>query len=182
MAITIDPTPALIVVDLQKGTLANPMVHDVGSIVANSVSLIEAFRAKGWPIVLANVDGTAAGRNSYGPGGREFPAAWSELIAELGQQPTDISTTRRAWDSFATTGLHDDLAARGVTQAIIVGVATSFGVESTARAAYDLGYNVIVVTDAITDMRLEAHENSVERIFPVLGEVGTAEEVLAAIG
>jgi len=181
MAITIDSTPALIVVDLQKGTLANPMVHDVGDIVARSVALIEAFRTRGWPIVLANVDGTAAGRNSYGPGGREFPAAWSELVSDLNQQPSDISTTRRAWDSFATTGLHDQLAARGVTQVIIVGVATSFGVESTARSAYDLGYNVVVVTDAITDMRVEAHENSIERIFPALGETGTTDEVLAAI-
>ena len=55
MAITIDSTPALIVVDLQKGTLANPMVHDVGLVVANSVALIEAFRAKGWPIGEARV-------------------------------------------------------------------------------------------------------------------------------
>ena len=182
MAITIDATPALIVVDLQKGTLANPLVHDVGLIVANSVALIESFRAKGWPIVLATVDGTAPGRNSYGPGGREFPEGWSDIVSDLGEQPGDITGTRRTWDAFATTGLHEQLSSRGVTQVVIVGVATSFGVESTARAAYDLGYNVIVATDAITDMRIEAHENSVTRIFPVLGETGTTEDVLAAIG
>ena len=182
MTITIDPTPALIVVDLQKGTLANPMVHDVGTVVSNSVSIIDAFREKGWPVVLASVDGTAPGRNSYGAGGREFPAGWSDLVSELGEQPSDLTGVRRSWSAFAGTGLDEELHALEVTQVVVVGVATGFGVESTARAAYDFGYNVAVVTDAITDMRLEAHENSVARVFPVLGEVGTTAEVLAAIG
>jgi nicotinamidase-related amidase len=65
-----------------------------------------------------------------------------------------------------------------VTQVIIVGLATSFGVESTARQAYDLGYNVVLVTDAMSDMRAEAHDNSVSRIFPILGETGTTGDIL----
>jgi len=57
-------------------------------------------------------------------------------------------------------------------------VATSIGVESTARSAYDLGYNIVLVLDAMTDRSAEAHQFSVEKIFPRLGETTTTEEVL----
>lgn len=61
-------------------------------------------------------------------------------------------------------------------------MATSIGVESTARSAYDLGYNVVLVTDAMTDRTPEAHDNSVSRIFPRLGETATTAEVLKLLG
>jgi hypothetical protein len=64
------------------------------------------------------------------------------------------------------------LKERGVTQVVIAGVATSFGVESTARQAYDDGYNVTLAIDAMTDVRAESHEHSVTRVFPVLERPG----------
>jgi nicotinamidase-related amidase len=51
-------------------------------------------------------------------------------------------------------------------------------VESTARSAYDLGYNVTLVVDAMTDRDAEAHRHCVEKIFPRLGETATTSEVL----
>ena len=69
-------------------------------------------------------------------------------------------------------------AQRGVTQVVLTGVATSAGVESTARSAYDLGYNVTLVVDAMTDRDADAHRHSVEKIFPRLGETATTDDVL----
>ena len=181
MPLDIDPRPALIVIDLQAGTLSNPTVHPAAEIVAKSVELLDAFRTKGLPVVLASVVGSPAGRNNYGGGAREYPAEFSELAPELNQQPTDLIVTRNTWSAFAGTDLSLALAERGVTQVILVGVATSFGVESTARSAYDLGYNVIVATDAITDLRVESHEGSVARVFPVLAQTATVEEIVAAL-
>jgi len=66
----------------------------------------------------------------------------------------------------------------GVTQVVIAGIATSIGVESTARYAYELGFNVTLAVDAMTDMNLDAHINSVTRIFPRLGETGTTQEII----
>jgi nicotinamidase-related amidase len=74
--------------------------------------------------------------------------------------------------------LHDDLRKRGVTQTFLAGVATSAGVESTARSAYDYGYNVAFVADAITDRDADAHRYCVKKIFPRIGEVGTTDSVL----
>ena len=70
------------------------------------------------------------------------------------------------------------LRRRGVTQVFLAGISTSVGVESTARSAYDLGYNVVLVTDAITDRDADAHRHSVEKIFPRLGETDTTAKVL----
>ena len=178
---TLDPHAALVVVDLQAGTVRNPTVHPVDGVVANAVAVLAAFRAQGLPVVIANVDGTAAGRSEYGGKATVWPAEMSSLIAEIVPAPDDIVVTRRAWSVFAGTGLAATLAAAGVTQVVVVGLATSFGVESTARDAYDAGFNVVVAVDAITDMRAEAHENSVTRIFPILGETVTSAEVVAAL-
>ena len=77
--------------------------------------------------------------------------------------------------------MDDYLRGRGVTQIVLTGVATSIGVESTARSAYDHGYNVALVADAMTDRDAEAHRYSVEKIFPRLGQMVGSEELLALL-
>jgi nicotinamidase-related amidase len=178
----LDPRPALIVIDLQAGTLGNATVHPTAEIVAKSVELATAFRAHELPVVLASVVGSPAGRNGYGGGARDYPAEFAVLAPELKAEPTDILVSRRTWSAFAGTDLAEKLAALGVTQVVLAGVATSFGVESTARAAYDLGFSVVIAVDAITDLRIESHEATVARVFPVLSEIGTAAEIVAALG
>jgi nicotinamidase-related amidase len=182
VTIELDPKTALIVIDLQAGTLGNPTVHPAASIVAKAVDLMQAFRAKGLPVVLASVVGSPAGRNGYGGGARQYPAEFSVLAPELDPQPADILVTRSTWSAFAGTDLAGTLADLGVTQVVLAGVATSFGVESTARGAYDLGFNVVVALDAITDLRVESHEGTVARVFPVLAETASTEEIVSALG
>ena len=61
---------------------------------------------------------------------------------------------------------------------MIAGVATSIGVESTARHAHENGFHVTLAVDAMTDMNPDAHHNSITRIFPRLGETGTTQEII----
>jgi nicotinamidase-related amidase len=63
----------------------------------------------------------------------------------------------------------------------LTGVATSAGVESTARSASDHGYNVVLATDAMTDRDSDAPRHSVDKIFPRLGEVDTTDNLLARL-
>jgi len=180
---TLDPRTALLVIDLQQGLVANPMLIQVDTVIERTAALVSAFRSAGLPVVLANVDGAVAGRNDYARPPREQPDGYTTLIAELGQQSTDLTLTRAGWGAFVGTELNDTLKSLGVTQVVIAGIATSFGVESTAREAYGLGYNVTLATDAMTDMNADAHTRSLTWIFPALGETGpTADliEVLAA--
>ena len=68
-----------------------------------------------------------------------------------------------------------------MTQVVIARVATSYGIESTARDAYDRGYHVTIAADAITDPTPEGHQRGLERVFPALGQVGTTAEIIALL-
>ena len=89
--------------------------------------------------------------------------------------------TKKTWGAFAHTGLEEHLKAQGVTQVVVAGIATAIGVESTARQAWEAGFNVTLPVDAMTDLNAETHENSVTRIFPRLGETGTTEDVIGLL-
>jgi nicotinamidase-related amidase len=99
-------------------------------------------------------------------------------VPELEQHPDDYLVSKQRVGAFIGTSLDDYLRQRGVTQIFLTGVATSLGVESTARSAYDYGYNVVLVVDAMTDRDADAHRHSVEKIFPRLGETATTDDVL----
>jgi len=178
---TIDPKTALIVIDMQKGILSTPKVHPVEGVVRNIRRILDAFRGQGLPVVLVNVAGGAPGRNDQTSNMGELPEGWTGLIPELNQRPSDHLVTKRTWGAFTKTDLADYLRKISVTQVVVVGISTSIGVESTARQAQELGFNVTLVVDAMTDTNLDAHINSVTRIFPRLGETGTADEFIAQL-
>jgi nicotinamidase-related amidase len=178
MTITpLDAKVALLVIDLQKGIVGLPVAHPVAEIVNNAARLADAFRSHDLPVVLVNVDAGAPGRTEQSRRVSEFPAGWTDLVPELNRQPGDHVVTKRTWGAFTNTGLEKYLKERGVTQVVVAGVATSAGVESTARQAHELGFNVALAVDAMTDMNADAHHNSLTRIFPRLGESGTTQQI-----
>jgi nicotinamidase-related amidase len=106
---------------------------------------------------------------------------WTDLLPELNHQPSDLVVTKRSWGAFATTDLERQLRARGVTQVVVTGVATSAGVEATARQAWEQGFNVTLAVDAMTDVRPEAHAYSVSNVFPRVGETGSTQEIISLL-
>ena len=99
-------------------------------------------------------------------------------LTTLDPQPADILLMRRTWGVFASTDPERRLKTLGVTQVVITGVAPGTGVESTARQAYEQGFNVTLALDAMTDLRPEAHDYSIRSVFPRLGETGTAQDII----
>lgn len=184
MTITLDEKTALVVIDLQAGIVAMAGAETVAGVVGHAAQLAHAFRAAGKDVVLVNVAGTAPGRTHRNPAGgsRVLPEEATVLLDELGRHENDIAVTKTTLGAFLSTDLDAQLKARGVTQIVLTGISTTSGVESTARSAYELGYNVAFVTDAMLDTDVEAHEASIARQFPKLGELGTTAEVLAALG
>jgi nicotinamidase-related amidase len=174
----LDPKAALLVVDLQKGFAGLQAAHPMKDVVENAVTLLDAFRSRGLPVVLINVDGRAPGRSEHPFSTQALPAGWTELLPELNRQPDDHVVTKRTWGAFTNTDLETHLRGRGVTQVVVGGVSTSAGVESTARQAHELGFNVVLAIDAMTDLNADAHHNSVTQIFPRLGETGTTRDIL----
>jgi nicotinamidase-related amidase len=179
---TIDPKAALVVIDLQKGVVSAPTVHPAGQIVERSAALAGAFRQHGLPVVLVNVTGGAPGRTDRSrPHGVISSPDWADLVDDLDAQPGDHLVTKQRRSAFHDTGLDAHLRGLGVTQVVLTGISTTSGVESTARSAYDHGYHVVLATDAMTDTDPDAHANSIERIFPKLGETATTAEILGLL-
>ena len=173
---TIDPTPALVIIDLQKGIVSDPIAH----VVPPAAALAKSFRRRGLPVVLVNVTGRAPGRTDAGGPGSSgpLPPGWADIIDDLDQQPADHLITKRRRSAFHDTGLDTLLRDLGVTQVVLAGVSTSSGVEGTARSAHDHGYHVVLATDAMADPDPGTHRHSVERIFPKLGETATSAEII----
>jgi nicotinamidase-related amidase len=187
--LNLDPrTTAIMVIDLQKGIVGMPgKPHPTASVVANSVRLLAAGRAAGAQPVLVHVGRSADGGDALQmtvdepmrrPG--TMPPDWSELIAELDRQPGDLVILKRQWGAFYGTDLDLQLRRRGLKTIVLCGIATEFGVESTARDAYERGYELLFAEDAMTGR--ESHANSIAHIFPRLGRVRSTDEIVAALG
>ncbi|WP_405166812.1 isochorismatase family protein [Nocardia sp. NBC_01499] len=183
---TFDARTALVIIDLQNGITAIPGApHSMSEVIDRSVELADAFRANQLPVVLVRVSGApdgsdfAAGRSDAPrrqSGAR--PAGWDVIVDELAGHPEDLIVTKRNVGAFYGTDLELHLRRRGITQIVLAGVATSMGVESTARAAHDHGYHVTLATDAMTDMDETVHQHSITRTLPRFGETGTTAEIL----
>jgi nicotinamidase-related amidase len=184
-ATALDPKTALVVIDLQKGISAYPTVHPFRDVVSNTVRLADAFREAKLPVVLVTVAFSADGgevlrpRAEAPPRARSTAPEFSELVSELGPKPGDILITKRQWSAFYGTELDLQLRRRKVTGIVLAGVATSIGVDTTARAAHERAYNVTFASDAMTDIDLAAHEFAMKKIFPRIGEVDSTDALLA---
>ncbi|MAX81435.1 MAG: hydrolase [Crocinitomicaceae bacterium] len=188
MITALDAKTALVVIDLQKGILnKGKRAHPVDEILAKNAALIAAFRKANLPIVIVTVNPAGAkwtfSRKEGSPANvsdvpAQLPEAFTQVVATITTQPNDIFITKQTWNAFYNTPLHEELQQREITGIVLSGVATSIGVEGTARAASELGYNITFAADAMTDGHLEAHERSLHYIFPRMGEVGTTTEIL----
>lgn len=185
---TLDAKTALVVIDMQKGILAMPTIRPAGEVLANVVRLVDAFRAKWRPVVLVRVGWADNGadalrsRNEAPPVLMERPDDFFEYAAELGADPArDVLVHKRQWGAFYGTDLDLQLRRRGITNVVLCGIATSIGVESTARDAWERGYNLTFAADAMTDRNADAHDRAMRVIFPRIGEVGTVDEILVKL-
>ncbi len=198
MITAIDKNTALVVIDLQDGIVKMNMVHPATDIVRHSARLVAAFHEAGLPVVIVNVVpfGAPSGKvRTQAPSGlpkdeaaqkqaREAmeAAGFFTIVPELGAAPDDIYITKKTWNAFYDTSLDQELKKLGVTNIVLCGIATSIGVEGTARAAHEKGYNLTFAEDAMTDRLASAHDNSCTAIFPRIGEVGTTEAIIEQLG
>ena len=183
---TFDPkTTALVLIDLQNGTLGMPLAPRSGAeVLETGKALAKRFRAAGALVVLVRVAFSSDFADTPSqevdqplkrpPGG--LPAAWSTLADGLAQ-PSDLVVTKRQWGAFYGTELDLQLRRRGIRSIVLGGVATNFGVESTARAAWEHGYDLFLVEDACATITEELHAIALQHIFPRIARIGTAQTI-----
>ena len=180
---------AVVVIDLQKGITGMPGTpHSTPSVIANCVELLAVARNVGAQPVLIHVGRSADGGDALKMTVDEpmrFSAPpqpdWSELLPELNRQATDIVILKRQWGAFYGTDLDLQLRRRRLNTIILCGIATEFGVESTARDAYERGYEQVFAEDAMTGRNAESHANAISRVFPRMGRVRSTAEIVAAL-
>lgn len=177
---------ALVIIDLQKGILSRQTApHSAADVLARCVKLAKAFRSAGAPVILVHV--------SYGMNGGDRliqptdspplgnpDTGWDEIAPEL-RDRDEIIVTKRQWGAFYGTSLDLHLRRRGISTIVIGGIATNFGVESTARDGYERGYSFVFVENAMSGLSEGAHSFAISTIFPRLGRIRSVEEVLGAL-
>lgn len=188
-AISITPaTTALVLIDLQRGIAGgNTAPHTTSLVVQNAARLAHACRNAGVLVILVHVDvgrdGVLFPRVNADIPRPAFnaPPGFADLVPELGADERDVIVTKHQPSAFYATDLEVQLTRRGIRTIILGGISTNIGVESTARAAQERGYDQIFVEDAMAAREADLHEFPVRRFFPTIGRVRSTDEVIAAL-
>ncbi len=178
---------AFVVIDLQKGVtamLSRP--YTAQEVISHASKLVNAFRKNNMPVFLVHVEMTKetmlnviSDQTFSRP---QSPSSdWAEFVPELTPTPKDIVITKRQWGAFYGTDLDLQLRRRKIDTIVLCGISTDFGVESTARFAYEYGYQQIFAEDAMASRSDEQHNVAVNFIFKRIGRVRKTDEIVKAI-
>ena len=193
MITALDPKAALILIDLQNGIASLPLFKPAKDVIEKSSIMVKAFHERGLPVIFINVNPFKDTHKILRATERGLPATkeaieqtlatmranrFFDIVPELALQEHDLRITKGNWNAFFNTDLHEKLQETGTTQIVLAGIATSIGVEGTARAANELGYNIAFAKDAMSDFTETAHQHSLNVIFPRIGEVDDAHIIV----
>jgi nicotinamidase-related amidase len=190
MELRLEPSAtALVVIDLQRGIVSGPCEpRPAREVVERAARMATAMREAHGTVVLVRVTPSPDGKDALKPltdtpaAVREIPGPeWSELVPELKSQAGDLLITKRQWGAFYGTELDLQLRRRGVETIVLCGISTNVGVESTARDAFERGYNQVFVEDAMGSRAADDHIHTAQSLFPRIGRVRTTDEVIAAL-
>lgn len=180
---------ALVLIDLQNGITAmgvSTSPYTSEEVIQNASKLVNAFSEKGAFIVLVRVS-TMDGKDMVKPKtdlkatGMKYSEGWDNLIPEIATTKNAHIVTKRQWGAFYGTDLDLQLRRRGIDTIVLGGVSTNIGVDTTAREAYQHGYNQIFVEDAMTALTKEEHDYVCKYIFPRIGKIRITKEIVSSL-
>ncbi len=175
---------ALVLIDLQNSNVNRELApYSAEQTVGNCVLLAQEMRNRGALVVYVRVllnelPTPLADAPMRPPGAAAPPYDASELADIAGVDANDLVVVKRQWGAFYGTDLDQQLRRRGIDTIVLGGIATNFGVESTARAAFDRNYTLVFAEDAMSSMDGEAHEFTCKHIFPKMGRVRSTRAVI----
>ncbi len=182
---------ALVVVDMQEDFCEGGSLPVTGcrEIVSKINKYVDYFQKAGLTIV-ATRDWHPPNHVSFKERGGLWPAhcvagsKGAQFVKEL-KLPEDVIVVSKATDpdteaysAFTLTPLHYILSTRGVKRLFVVGVATDYCVKETAMEALKLGYEVVVLTDAVAGVSEETSKKALDELVSE-GAILASEEDLA---
>jgi len=192
---------AVVTMELQRGVVGDLATMPQLAEAARAAGLLEACgrlvagaRAVGAPVVHATVEWAADRRGT--PLNTPLVASLArnpaqvlegtdavELVHELGDTSGDLRSTRRhGLTPFTGTDLDTLLRSLGVTTVVAAGVSLNVGVLGLCLGAADLGYRVVVPTDAVVGMPAAYGEQVLRHTLAAVATLTTVDELLAPGG
>lgn len=175
---------ALVLIDLQKGMLRMETTpHSTDKVTENAKKLIDNFRENDGFITFVRVN-FVDGQDALNPrlAERQLPgshdASFSEFPAEFNVTDSDYVINKRGFSAFFGTDLDLQLRRRGIKNIVLGGISTHIGVDTTARDAYQYGYEQLFVTDAMSAPMEELHQFPINYSFPFMGKLVTVDELI----
>jgi nicotinamidase-related amidase len=108
-------------------------------------------------------------------------SAGAEVVDELRPEPDDYVIGKHRWSAFFQTHLELSIRSRKIDTIVLCGGATEIGIASTAYAARDLDFDLVIARDACTSPRTAAHDLLMDVVFPRFARVRTTDEVISMI-
>jgi nicotinamidase-related amidase len=191
---------AVLTMELQRGVMGDlatfPELAAAAAerhVVANAARLLRAFRLAGLPVVhcAAEFRADRAGTVTNTPLHTAVlrrpehllegtPA--TELVPDLGAETTDyVSARRHGVAPFTGTPLHATLQELGVRVLVVTGVSTNVGVLGLCVEAVNLGYQVVVASDAVVGVPLEYADDALRHSIALVAAVHTVDEIVGAL-
>lgn len=194
-------TTALVLIEFQNdfttpgGTLHDAVkaVMDATDTLAHAVEAADALRQAGGSVLHCPI--------SFAPGYGEITnhpygilqgvvesssfvrGGWgAEICAELTTAEGDIIIEgKRGLDAFGSTNLDFVLRSKGIRTVVLAGFLTNCCVESTMRSAYEKGFEVITLTDAVGATSPEEHANAIQYDYPMFSKPMTTAQFIEAL-
>ena len=181
---------ALVVIDLDEGTVGRDSTDTSQPIVSNVNQIARTLRGRGGKVawVLSN-QGTLSPNfvailgeelatmyfNESLPGG-PGSRIWSDLEVREG----DLHATKSGASAFfpGKCDLHEQLKPLGIDTLLIAGAVTNICCESSARDATELGYKVVMISDALSGHAHGLHEATLATFYRIFGDVRPTTEVI----
>lgn len=183
-------TTALVLIDLQQGILPFAQApYTSEDVIEVNARLAQQFRRLGAPVVFVRVGWSDSfddalkqpvDQPSPTPVGG-LPDSWWTFPTKLAVAEDDIKVIKHQWGAFYGTDLDLQLRRRGIKTIVLAGIATNIGVESTARSAWEHGYELVIAEDGCSTASVEMQQFAVKHIFPRISRVRSSAEILAAL-
>jgi len=199
---TLDPKrTALIIQDMQNDVIieggafaesGSPGHAKEQNVVANSVKLADAARAKGVPVIHVHyiVEEGAPGLKLNAPlfqglkeAGAMVRGSWGAAPAEgLEPKKGDYVVEKMRMSAWEGTKLEQLLIGLGIDTVIVTGAWTNMSIEHTSRTGADKGYSMVVPEDCCSTMNADWHNASINFALQNVSTVTNSDEVIEALG
>ncbi|ARE23153.1 isochorismatase family protein [Lactococcus cremoris] len=182
---------ALVIIDLQKGIAGREgfAPYSAQDVLAKNKELVTSLKNTEALIVFVHVKNY--GEEALKPKTDNPPLAHGQIPADFSDfvmpeaydkdYDNVIHVAKHNWGASYGTDLDVQLLRRGIEEIVLSGIATTIGCDTTAREAFQHGYQVIAVEDAMTDFNGSLHKGIVDGIFTRLGRVRSTQEVVKMI-